>query len=315
MERLQTIYELLIEYRKEEIDYVIQMLTYEEKKIIKLRYGLDLNNPDGSNWKREYNCKFYRSILSKLRNNLEILTKDKTIYDRFIEYPKEEVNQALKFLTIKENEVLLSRYGINLNKPDNSNWKLKYRDNFHMLILKLNKLLKYIEEQKKIINQRKIKTIYEILYEYKKEKIDLVLKCLNENNKSLLYLMFGFDLNNPILCNNQIVIKNFTNLLLPRIRNILEGMEDITKEITVSPNVLNASFSIIDQLYNQEYQYLVYVYSFKEVIVALLIKKLETRYDYSFKDIVELFDINIEELKKIKEEIVPLLDNEKRKLK
>ena len=313
MERLQTIYELLIEYRKEEIDYAILMLSSDEKMIIKLRYGSDLNNPDSSNWKREYNVKFYRTILNKLRNNLEVLTKDKTIYDRFKEYSKEEVDYALKFLTIKEKEVLLSRYGSDLNNPDNSNWKLKYRSDLHILMLKLNKVLEFLMEQKRIASQNKITTIYELLDNYSKEEIDLVINCLNKNNKSLLYLMYGTNLSKPILCNNKKVRKNFLNLLLPRMRKILEANEDITNEITVNPNVLKTSLSIIEQLNNYEYQSL--SYPLNELVIALLIKRLEIRYDYNLKDIIELFNININELKRINEEIVPLLDNEKRKIK
>lgn len=71
--KLQSIYEYFNKYTKEEIDIAISKLSEEEQKIVEFRYGGgDTNNLNHNiEWNKEYNNKFYGSIVPKLRRLLE----------------------------------------------------------------------------------------------------------------------------------------------------------------------------------------------------------------------------------------------------
>jgi len=68
----KTIYELMDEYSKKEIDYVISKLTTQERELIKLKYGDDLSHPIFGMMTKQQNQKFYnlmRKIRKYLNNN------------------------------------------------------------------------------------------------------------------------------------------------------------------------------------------------------------------------------------------------------
>lgn len=69
--KLQTIYEYLKEYTREEIDAMLSKLTDEEIHLIELRYGDDLDNPVTSpTWGKEETRKFYGSLIPKMKRSL-----------------------------------------------------------------------------------------------------------------------------------------------------------------------------------------------------------------------------------------------------
>ena len=70
--RLQTIYEYLGVYPEETIDKVIESLSLEEKRLIKLRYGDDLRNPVSSkDFTFDKSKEFYRTLIPKMRRLLK----------------------------------------------------------------------------------------------------------------------------------------------------------------------------------------------------------------------------------------------------
>lgn len=68
--KLQTIYEYLKGYTREEIDAMLSKLTEEEISLVKLRYGDDLDNPVASTWGKEETNKFYGSLIPKMKRLL-----------------------------------------------------------------------------------------------------------------------------------------------------------------------------------------------------------------------------------------------------
>ena len=69
--QLQSIYEYFKNYSREQIDDMLLKLTDEERKLITLRYGDDLDNPiSSSEWNTEYQNKFYGSLLPKMKRLL-----------------------------------------------------------------------------------------------------------------------------------------------------------------------------------------------------------------------------------------------------
>lgn len=68
--KLKSIYEYLNGYSKEEIDEVLDALSDEEKELIKIRYGEDLEHPkQRSLEKKQYNM-FYGNLVPKIKRNL-----------------------------------------------------------------------------------------------------------------------------------------------------------------------------------------------------------------------------------------------------
>lgn len=75
---IQSIYVYLKEYSKETIDEVIGNLTDEEKNLIELRYGKNLESPHTSeSWTQENAKKFYGSLLPKIKRLLKAKTGPK----------------------------------------------------------------------------------------------------------------------------------------------------------------------------------------------------------------------------------------------
>ena len=80
--KLQTIYEYFNTYTKEQVDAMLEKLSEEEKVLIRLRYGEDLNNPVTGKLNKEQTNKFYSSLIPKMKKllvnaNKEIKTRRK----------------------------------------------------------------------------------------------------------------------------------------------------------------------------------------------------------------------------------------------
>ena len=69
--QLQTIYEYFSNYCVEDINSVINLLSEEERNIVKARYGDDLHYPRTSEiWNRELSKKFYNVVIPKIKKLL-----------------------------------------------------------------------------------------------------------------------------------------------------------------------------------------------------------------------------------------------------
>ena len=74
---LQTIYEYFGSYTKEQVDAMLEKLTAEEKGLITLRYGEDLNNPTSGKLSKEETNKFYGSLIPKMKKMLSNPNKER----------------------------------------------------------------------------------------------------------------------------------------------------------------------------------------------------------------------------------------------
>ena len=68
--QIKTIYEYFNEYTKEEIDNAISKLTDDEKELMRIRYGNDLNNPTQEPLNKDNYYKFYHKLIPKLKRLL-----------------------------------------------------------------------------------------------------------------------------------------------------------------------------------------------------------------------------------------------------
>ncbi len=369
---IQTIYELLSDYTKEEIDSAIEKLNPEEKRLLYLRYGSDLSNPDSSNWDKKYNGKFYLSLINKMKNIMNKIrngnssNSEKTIYERLSNFTKDEIDEVINLLTYEEQKIISSkndlkdyqrvlrkiqrllkckregkkivkgstgktistiyeilkdykkeeidrvieeldfedknllylRYGSDLSNPDSSNWSMEYYTEFYKKLLP--KLRRRLEKKTE-------KTIYDYFKEYKKEDIDLAIKYLSFEDKYLIYLKYGWDLNNPNSSNWKIEYNYiFINGILPRIKkqlllnykkriedylNCPDELENDFKDINI--HLLKTLKIIMQELRKDEYKSLFEMYSVKEILIVLLVKKLNNNYNRN--DILKLFNMEYEE--------------------
>lgn len=107
--RARTIYDLLFEYSKTEVDEVVLMLDEIDKNILKLKYGEDLNRPQmSSEYTYNDNRGLYGRIIPKMRRLLkkERLRRNliiKSVISEIMDvYSFEEINLVLKKLTDEE---------------------------------------------------------------------------------------------------------------------------------------------------------------------------------------------------------------------
>lgn len=68
---LQTIYEYFDEFNKDAIDSVISTLNSDERSLIALRYGSDLENPVSKVFSEKDASRFYCTLIPKMRRQLE----------------------------------------------------------------------------------------------------------------------------------------------------------------------------------------------------------------------------------------------------
>ena len=70
MRRLKTIYEHFSNHSKEQVDEILNNLTADEKELLILRYGEDLENPVWQKLDNKENYKFYGLLIPKIRRLL-----------------------------------------------------------------------------------------------------------------------------------------------------------------------------------------------------------------------------------------------------
>ena len=149
--RLKTIYEYFSDFSKEEIDNMLSQLNENEKELVRMRYGDDLEHPvTDPSWTRENSYIFYRSLVPKMKRLLKNTTKPiyknrklKTIYEYFSDFSKEEIDNMLSQLNEDEKELVRMRYGDDLEHPvTDPSWSKKSSYNFyHSLVPKMKRAL------------------------------------------------------------------------------------------------------------------------------------------------------------------------------
>ncbi len=304
MNSFETIYLLLSKYSKDEINYAISKLKPEDKELLYRKYGRNLNQLNNIKFNRKDRLRFYR-VIALIK---EIIERQRlgvnysngrtiiSIYKKFEKYPKEDVNYIINLLPDCDKYILYLRYGSDLENPDTSLWNMKYRNRLDCVFDKIKRLLQNKALGKEIIiRQNGILTIYQIFREYKREEVDSVLEELNEREKYLLYLRYGSDLENPDTSHwSEEYHDEFYNKLIYKIRARLEknhlDNEVVEKPIIINSRVENLVLEIKNTLMNKEYNILFDNFSEKEILVYILIQRIDDT--YSIQDIENYFKID-----------------------
>ena len=190
--RLKNTYEYFNNYSREEIDLMLLKLSDDEKELIKLRYGDNLDIPVTSeNWGKEQNSLFYGSLVPKMKRLLANPNNKRKPYerknpsvDRQLGVPKEEKNSLELENSLEENVQLLA----NLRTPI------------------LNEILKKLSYKEAIISCLKLGYVDDKYYS--NESICRFLEIdeseVNEILKKVL-LLYKEEINNYINCAIDIV--------------------------------------------------------------------------------------------------------------
>ena len=130
----KTIYELLEDYSKEDINQVLSELSPQEKELLALRYGLDLEHPvRTSGWNGAASNNFYRHLLPVIRKKLK--DRNTKISDKLNMLC---ISDLLKYLDIKEIVIIYLKYQKSLSNNDIANFLNINADLIEDTLRKLN---------------------------------------------------------------------------------------------------------------------------------------------------------------------------------
>lgn len=111
MPKIKSIYSYFNSYSKEDIDSMISKLSEDEKKLIRLRYGDDLENPVAGTLTREQTNSYYGNLIPKMRRllkNPDVKSRDKKSSKK-VNLVKEKPEQLEKVANAEEEETIVTK--------------------------------------------------------------------------------------------------------------------------------------------------------------------------------------------------------------
>lgn len=210
---------------------------------------------------------FKKNIISKDEDN-NSKGKSKNIYDIFNSkgYSKEEVDEAIKSLTVDEINLLKSRYGDNLDKfPTTRMNRNEFVEKFTcglfpkiLLIMKNNREKDIIKEPK---NERKkyMKTprnIYDIFREqgYSEQELTRAINSLSENEIEMLKSIYGADFTKiPTVTLSKEEKTKLYSVIFTKIRRKIKrdrNSQTVTQDVENKAEVVNDSEETIEDTKN-----------------------------------------------------------------
>ena len=194
---IQTIYELLPDYTKEEVDHVLSQLSEDDIKILHVRYGEDLEHPVVKRLTAEQRKSFYGHLLPKIKRLMKHYCSDgdKTIYSYFPEYSKKEVDRVILMLSKSDLELLDMRYGKDLEHPIVNELTSEQQRLFYIRVVV--KMRRWLDNRVNKVG-RAATSIYSLFSNYTKEEVDAMISKLSESDLEVLYMRYGEDLEHPV---------------------------------------------------------------------------------------------------------------------
>ena len=265
--KIKGFYEYFGGYSKEEVNLAFEKLTDTQKELLYLKFGSDLSSTKrNSNWDSK-KASSVHNIIVKIKNILEgkikihkekpiKLQKKLTIYDKFLDYSKEEVDACIAILSADEKEILYLRYGRDFENPNiMDDWNSKLHSNKLFLVKK--KIKKLMDERRQEVHRELVKktlekpknpTIYEYFEDYNIEEVDRVLKALTYQEKEMLRIREGQDLKKAAIVSdkfsklfnkmkrnlelnrkqslsNEMISKDYNNILFEKLLNSLSAKD------------------------------------------------------------------------------------------
>ena len=183
------------------------------------------------------------------------------------------------------------------------------QDNISRTITKILEKLRYLFEQEgfgtlsnqpKQRKQRGFKTIYEFFDEYAKQQVDFAISKLPIEEKNLIFLRYGNDLQHPTLNKmDQKQISRFYNRTIPKIKDILGKQLNSRFDLDDCSNkdgLQESYIKLLSMFKNMNFMKLFNKYSEKEVMVVILKLGCINGSYLDSEQISEFLNISVEEV-------------------
>ena len=321
----KTIYNLLPNYHKEEINKAILMLSNEEQELIRFRYGENLEQPQYGSLTEKQKSIFYGRIIPKLKEYLNPnYRKPNTIYRLFQNYPEKEVDKALSVLSEEDKRLIDLRYTNGFDEQTVNNLNKTEKGKFYREVVPTIK--------KQINANSRDVTIYILLSDYSKEEIDKALTTLSKEEQELVKLRYGSDLTDPeesklneeeyvefykeIIPKLKTIMKNFRNVVLSnesdktKNQEINIQIEPVTKIDSEENNLTKENYiEILNLLKTPMFNRMLEKLTPKEaVIISLKMGYIDSKY-FTNESISNFLNISLEEVESIILRVMMLYKN------
>ena len=187
------LYQYFKKYSKEEIDLVINILSFEYQNLIKRLYDKNGYFIDKNLLTRKDYLDSEYLLIVLLPNKLERvhIVNTSSIYDLFYEYRAYLIDEIISLLSDNYKEIIFQREKF-LSSQDNTYTVEDNKIFFNSIYPLIGQLLKEykITKDKENLKIGKCKSLYDLLGDYKKEEIDRVLRTLDPREKELLLLRY-----------------------------------------------------------------------------------------------------------------------------
>ena len=152
---------------------------------------VSLTSPISTN--KDGNEMFLKDILMDSDEDFVFSIEEKELYD--------EVRRVIENLPEREKQIIMLFFGFNcepLNQNEISSQMKISQPYVSKIITATLKTIKLQLENNEFQNKRRLKPIYEYFSDFSKEEIDNMLSQLNENEKELVRMRYGDDLEHPV---------------------------------------------------------------------------------------------------------------------
>ena len=251
------IYEYFIGYSKEQIISALKLLTEEELKIVRSKFGSDLQSGERGTLSRKEYPKF-RAIDIKLRKILDgtyverkkssqPLKKMYSLYDYFSMYSEEQILLALTYLKEDELELIKKKYGNDYKSGlRGSLTEIEARKMNQSILPKLRRGLegKLAQKEKEA---KETRSLYKDFSGYEREEIDRILTLLSDEFIMILKKRYGEDYltyqRGTLSPSEQ---RKLNKRILPMMTKMLSGEEIDISSKTPSPKKQPKLYSLFD---------------------------------------------------------------------
>lgn len=343
--RFKCLYDNFPEYSKEQVDQAILVLGDEEKQLILTRYNGDFNKRPTGKLTTQQSNHFYCVTIPKIkrilirqegkveqanvtpRKNPQKKYSRKTFYELLSPYPKEWVDEAFESLTEEEKQIILDRYGGNLNFEPVKTTSTATCKKIHQSIIPKIKHAIAVKHSEK----GKCKTIYEYFCKYSREQIDKAIASLSDEEKKIVLLRYDGDLNNPATGKlTEAQKRKFYSYIVRKIRNRLSAQDVATQNAKQLPKPVKPSTEEVEELTKADYQkvleliknkdftYIIHGFESKEIMMIILLLGYINSKSYSISTIAKFLEISESEalsagksaLEKFKQRINQIMEGE-----
>lgn len=343
--RFKCLYDNFSEYSKEQVDQAILVLGDEEKQLILTRYNGDFNKRPTGKLTTQQSNHFYCVTIPKIkrilirqegkveqanvtpRKNPQKKYSRKTFYELLSPYPKEWVDEAFESLTEEEKQIILDRYGGNLNFEPVKTTSTATCKKIHKSIIPKIKHAIAVKHSEK----GKCKTIYEYFCKYSREQIDKAIASLSDEENKIVLLRYAGDLNNPPIGKlTEAQREKFYGYIVHKIRNRLSAQDVATQNAQQLPKPVKPSTEEVEELTKEDYQkvleliknkdfaHIIHGFESKEIMMIILLLGYINSKNYSISTIAKFLEISESEavsagksaLEKFKQRINQIMEGE-----